>query len=294
METHTLKSAMIGLSGGVAGGGLNAVGVALGLTSSESIWPVAATCVVLGTLLHHTKQSLGTMLDNRTHTLRNRVERIGRDIGDIHGLVRLAPYTSALPLPIGGGWALTGDSAALLAREVLIRAPNTILELGSGVSTLILGQILKQRGHGHLLSIDHDPLWADKTRANIDYLGLQDFVSVLDAPLKTVTLGGQAYNWYDIQEDRLAALGPIDLLLVDGPPQAEHSATQARYPAFPMLRERLSPEALIFVDDANRSTESKMVERWQTEDSGWHAQRFGTVDGVCILTKKNDGLITAA
>lgn len=80
------------------------------------------------------------------------------DLGDVHGLVRLAPYLQKLPLPIGGGWVLSGDAATLLARQALSRNSNVILELGSGVSTLILGQILRNKGQGRLRSIDHDPL----------------------------------------------------------------------------------------------------------------------------------------
>lgn len=148
MEGHMGKSLLFGLGAGVAGAGVTAVGASLEITTPDAIWPVLAVCAVVGALVHEAKQSITDMIDNRLGTLKNRVEKIRRDVGDIHGLVRLGPYTQDLPLPMGGGWALTGDSAALLAREVLARKPETILELGSGVSTLILGQILKRNGRG--------------------------------------------------------------------------------------------------------------------------------------------------
>lgn len=282
-----IKSLIFGLAAGGAGGGITAIGAGLGLTSLDSAWPVLATCAVVGALLHNTKQSATDMIDNRTHTLKNGVERIRRDVGDIHGLVRLGPYTQDLPLPMGGGWALTGDSAALLAREALSRRPGTILELGSGASTLILGQILKKNGQGHLLSIDHDPVWANQTRRHVEFLELQDFVSVVDAPLKSLTQGNLTCEWYDIPASSLDRLGPIDLLLVDGPPQTKDSPQAARYPALPLLRGRLSQSAMIFVDDAGRTTESNMVRRWMTEDPGWVDRWFDTVDGVCLLTRKS-------
>jgi predicted O-methyltransferase YrrM len=281
-----IKSLIFGLAAGGAGGGITAIGAGLGLTSLDSAWPVLATCAVVGALVHNTKQSTTDLIDNRMHTLKNGVERIRRDVGDIHGLVRLGPYTQDLPLPMGGGWALTGDSAALLARETLSRKPGTILELGSGASTLILGQILKKNGQGRLLSIDHDPVWANQTRRHVELLDLQDFVSVVDAPLKSLTQGNLTYEWYDIPASSLDRLGPIDLLLVDGPPQAKDNPQAARYPAFPLLHGRLSQNAMIFVDDAGRTTESNMVRRWMTEDPGWLDQWFDTVDGVCLLTRK--------
>ncbi len=286
MGKHIARSLLLGLGAGLMGGGITAIGASVGFTSFAAVWPVLIICSVMGALIHNARQAITGMLDNRTHTLRNHVEGIRRDIGDIHGLVRLGPYTKDLPLPIGGGWALTGDSAALLAREALVRQPETILELGSGVSTLVLGQILKRNGRGRLLSVDHDPMWANQTRSYVAYLGLQDIVSVVDAPLKSLKAGNQSIEWYDIPKGSLDDLGSIDLLLVDGPPQAKNNPAQARYPAFPMLRERLSPHALIFVDDVNRETESRMIEKWKAEDPGWKSQCFDTVDGTCILTRE--------
>jgi predicted O-methyltransferase YrrM len=77
-----------------------------------------------------------------------------------------------LSLPFGGGWALTADTAAIMALEVKARSVERILELGSGVSTLILGQIARDRDHGHVVSIDHDPYWAELTRRNVRAAGL--------------------------------------------------------------------------------------------------------------------------
>ena len=286
MENKTVKSLVMGSIAGATGGVATALGAILGITSYGTIWPVAVICSILGALIHHTKQSANELVDNRMHTLKNRVDKIRRDVGDIHGLVRLAPYTQDLPLPIGGGWALTGDSAALLAREVLVRKPHAILELGSGVSTLILGQIIKRNGVGHLLSIDHDPVWATQTRKLVDTLGLADVITVVDAPLKTMTIGNRTAKWYDIPENALNNFGAIDLLFVDGPPQPNDQTQAARYPAFPLLRKRLTPDALIFVDDAHRPTESSMVAQWQVEDPDWNALWFDTTDGVCLLTRK--------
>lgn len=285
MENHLARSLLIGVGAAAVGGSATAAGAALGLTSFEAVWPVMTTCAIVGAVVHNTKQAITGLVDNRTHTLRNRMERIRRDVGDIHGLVRLAPYTNELPLPVGGGWALTGDSAALLARETLVRKPATILELGSGASTLILGQILKKNGGGRLLSVDHDPMWADQTRRYASFLGLSDVVTVVDAPLKSFALGSRSYDWYDIPAQQLDALGAIDLLFVDGPPQKRDAPLHARYPAFPLLRARLSANALIFVDDANRANESKMVEFWTGEEAGWETRWFDTIDGVCMLTR---------
>lgn len=293
MPDNNMKSLIVATSAGLAGGAITGAGAVLGFAPGELVWPVMAVCAVTGGLVHNAKHAITDMIDNRAFTLRSRMETMQRDMGDIHGLVRLQPYTADLPLPIGGGWALTGDSAAILVREALSRQSKTVLELGSGASTLLLGQVLKRRGEGRLLSIDHDPVWARRTRQYVDFLGLQDYVTVVDAPLKTQTLAGDSFDWYDIPAKDLDVLGPIDLLLVDGPPQSKTDPKAARSPAFALLRQRLSPRALVFVDDASRQTERSMVERWLAEAPEWTAQWFHTVDGVCLLTRDWSGQANA-
>lgn len=80
-------------------------------------------------------------------------------------------------------------------------------------------------------------------------------------------------------------LKPINILFVADPPQAKGSPQEARYPAHPRLRDRLSRAAVIVVDDASRASESGMISKWMAEDPGWNSQWFGTVDGVCMLDK---------
>lgn len=287
MKPAYAKTQSIAFGAGAGGAFLTAMGPAIGWTSVAAIWPVGVICAAAGALVHHTGQSLAQMVDNRTRTLRDRLERLHRDVGDIHGLVRLQSFTQHLPLPMGGGWALTGDSAALLVRETLLRQPRTIVELGSGVSTLLLGQVLKQRGSGRLLSIDHDPEWAERTRRQARFLGLEEYVTVVDAPLHPLSLDDCNYDWYDIPPAALDALGrKVDLLVVDGPPQGANPALITRYPALPVFADRLSSDAWIFVDDAKRLTETAMVERWMQRFPGWLAQHYDTVDGVCLLARQ--------
>ncbi|MBK1686101.1 O-methyltransferase [Rubrivivax gelatinosus] len=285
MSDSTYKTLAAAAAAGAAGAAITGFGAALDLTDAAAIWPVMATCAVVGGLLQSAKSSLGGMVDNRTRTLRERLEDLRRSVGDIHGLVRIQPLAQQLPLPIGGGWALTGDAAAVLVREAQLRKPRTILELGSGVSTLLLGQVLRNAGGGRLVSIDHDAAWAARTRENLKLMGLEDVVSVVDAPLRTRTVGEQRYDWYDIPDAVLDELGPIDLLLVDGPPQRSGDTLPARFPALPVLGPRLSDDALVFVDDADRAQERTMVQWWLEQDAGWKAERHPTVDGVCLLRR---------
>jgi hypothetical protein len=65
-------------------------------------------------------------------------------------------------------------------------------------------------------SLEHDPISAAETRAMLADHGLDDWATVIDAPLVPVTLGGETFRWYD--DSGLKGLKAIDMLVIDGPP----------------------------------------------------------------------------
>ena len=125
-----------------------------------------------------------------------------------------------------------------------------------GVSTLVAARCCQLNGHGHVYSLEHDADFAERTCQHLQRHGLQDWATVILAPLMQ---GGDGEKWYD--DARLPSkLAAIDMLVIDGPPGGGDST--ARYPAFPRLRNRLSPNAVIVLDDADRPGERAIVNRW--------------------------------
>ena len=122
------RSIAVGIGLGIVAGGLTAVGALIGVTRIEYAWPVFAVASTLSFFSHNAKQAIVGSIVNRASTTGKRLEHLKRTVGDIHGLVRLAPYTQTLPLPFGGGWALTGDSSALLAHKSILRRPISIVD----------------------------------------------------------------------------------------------------------------------------------------------------------------------
>lgn len=53
------------------------------------------------------------------------------------------------------------------------------------------------------------------------------------------------------------------MLIVDGPPGRVNK--DARYPALPLLHERLNPGAHVFLDDATRPDERRILTQWLAE-----------------------------
>ncbi|TQF00122.1 MAG: class I SAM-dependent methyltransferase [Spiribacter salinus] len=176
-----------------------------------------------------------------------------RQVEDLYALYsRLRPRH---PLPNTRGWAASPDFLRIVMDEVLEKSPKKILELGSGTSTVTIGYALEKLGSGNLWSLDHDAAYLSTTRHIIDLHGLQDRVFSVHAPL--VSIAGYDTKWYDLTD--FAETG-IDMLVIDGPPAGD--APNARCPALPILFERLSPGAVVILDDADREGEKQCVEAW--------------------------------
>jgi predicted O-methyltransferase YrrM len=192
-------------------------------------------------------------------------------LGSLLAVVR--PRAPFLPFR---GWAVGPDFAVLLLREVLMRRQACVVELGSGVSTLVLGYAVERTG-GRLVSVDHDASYAAHTEAEVARHGLQDSVTIVHAPLEPWA-GGSA-RWYS--RAWVEALPPIDVLVVDGPPG--DTGPLARYPALPALATKLSPGAVLIADDAHRPDERAMVAQWLKEQPGLTANSVATEQGAVVL-----------
>jgi predicted O-methyltransferase YrrM len=164
-------------------------------------------------------------------------------------------------LPDTRGWAASPDFLLELARHALAEKPSLVVECSSGTSTLVLARCLQINGTGKLYSLEHDPLYARQTREQLRRHGLSDWAVVVEAPLIPRNFEGATWPWY--ATDALPRQGDIDMIVIDGPPQATRAL--ARYPAGPVLFGRLAPGAAVFLDDAQRPDERQILQRWARE-----------------------------
>jgi predicted O-methyltransferase YrrM len=149
-----------------------------------------------------------------------------------------------------------------VVRHIQQHAPKRIVECGSGSSTIAMAQALRAFGiDGHIYSIENYEPSVASVRDQLRRHDLERFVTLVFAPLVPRRYDGvdAPIGWYDLGEGSIP--GDIDMLLVDGPIAVIR--TNARYPAGPELLPKLSRSGRVFVDDANRPGEKRMVERWR-------------------------------
>ncbi len=163
-------------------------------------------------------------------------------------------------VPPMGGWAASPDLVLALIDELRRVRPALVVECGSGVSTLWLALAIRKYGlDTRIVSLDHDAHFGAMTIDTLEQHGVADIAEVRIAPLVDVGLPGHGVAWYD--PSGWQDLRDIGLLVVDGPPAA--TGPGVRYPALPLLVEKLAPTTSVVLDDMIRADEQGIVKQWQ-------------------------------
>lgn len=199
-----------------------------------------------------------------------------------------ASISPTRPLPSMSGYSASPLLASALISEIETKKPKVILELGSGVSTLISAYCLSKNGSGIVFSLDHEREYADLTKSLIKEHGLEDFVDVIYSPLMLSAVNEEKWKWYSL-EQFVGRIGTqkIDIVVVDGPPHDTQSL--ARYPALPLLLPYLSDNAVIIMDDASRSDEKNILGRWLQEFSGQFVVKYIEGDrGTALMQRQSE------
>lgn len=143
-----------------------------------------------------------------------------------------------------------------VCNEVVIGNRTRIVECGSGVSTVVVTRLLRERGTGSIVALEHDDRWANLVDELLRRENLGSVAGVLHAPL-----AGDP-PWYSGPSlDSLP--NEIDLLVVDGPPADSPGEEHRRAPALGFFESRLAEGATVILDDLRRPGEREVIARWE-------------------------------
>jgi predicted O-methyltransferase YrrM len=183
-------------------------------------------------------------------------------------------------LPVSENWSAAEDFLLLLSDFCLTHKPEIIVECSSGTSSLVLARCCQINQCGHIYSLENGEEFVRQTQEQLADFSLSDYCDVQHAPLINYSLNGEEYEWYDLEK---LSVTEIDLLVIDGPPGfiQKHS----RYPALPLLGQRLAEHGVIYLDDAARDDEREIVRRWLISAPQFKAEYIGNERGCTILWK---------
>ena len=174
---------------------------------------------------------------------------LGHHYHQVEALEQLLPLLKlSATLPPSRGWAASPDFLLTLSSIVRKHKPKLVVELGSGVSTLVSAK----SGARKIISLDHSSEFGEATRA---MLKEHKVISAQIRINELLTYPG-GYKWYS--PEALIGIKSIDLLVIDGPPSSINP--DARYPALEHLLPLLSKKAIVILDDADREDEKKLAQ----------------------------------
>ncbi|MEY4884726.1 MAG: hypothetical protein RL151_35 [Bacteroidota bacterium] len=205
-------------------------------------------------------------LQHRLQFVRRKNERLRREniaVSQVHSLLNSGPY-----LPFNTG-TIDSISMAAIFNDITLNNRKRIVELGSGVSTIMLARLIKKNGLSDtkLMSVDHKPEWTRLIRNMLEAEGLDDLVTFVAAPLAASTFSVDDNLWYDerILETAFNEFGhDIDCLIVDGPNASSAGNHRARYPALPYMFHRMHEKCVVFLDNADRKGEQEILYLWRS------------------------------
>ena len=188
-------------------------------------------------------------------------------------------------LPNTRGYAASPDYLYKITDTIKKNNPNLILEAGSGVSTLIAAYTIKKYGRGKIISLDHNEIYAKKTRQELKKHNLEKYADVIYAPLKENNLDdNKNLRWYDT--DKFNINKKIDLFIIDGPPKNTKKSKFPRYPALPLMLDKIQIGSTIILDDARRKNEQETIKLWKKEYSFFEFDYIDDNDkGIAIIKR---------
>lgn len=134
------------------------------------------------------------------------------------------------------------------------KARGPVLEIGSGLTTLMLGALVGRRGIP-VWTLEHHPEYFRYTEQTLKSLDLPN-VHLTFAPLRDYG----DFCWYDPPLDALPR--DFGLVIADGPPG---DVEGGRFGLLPILGSHFAAGVVVLLDDAERAGEKAVLEKWKSE-----------------------------
>ncbi len=157
---------------------------------------------------------------------------------------------------------------AMILNDIQINKRQNILEFGSGLSTILIARLIKKNNLScKIYSIEHDSNWFGLLNATLKKENTSENVVSIHAPLSNSKKSKNNLDWYneDIISNSLPEKVLFDLVIIDGPPAHENSKSLSRYPSLPFVKNKLNKSYSVYLDDASRKGEQRVIKYWAEE-----------------------------
>lgn len=232
--------------------------------------------VLVGFFMHHNYKKLEGKLVNHEQTIRSNYNQI-ESLFSIFSVLKISK-----PLPAFRGWSISPDFGNIIIQNTLENKPEYILECGSGVSSIIMSYLIKDKNWGTLNSLEHDEKFARRTIELLESHEISKKTVVHVVDLIQYKVKNEDWKWYDISH--LNPVTKYDMLIVDGPPANVYP--KSRFPTLHILDKYLNIGAIILIDDCRRVEDNNIVKKWMEDFSNNYSfEWIDTEKGTYQLVK---------
>ena len=184
--------------------------------------------------------------------------------------------------------SLRFHTLAVILNDIIINQRKSIIEFGSGVSTLAISNLIKKNNlKCSFVSIEDNKEWFDYINSFLSRNDLQKDVTIIYAPLESSDLALGDNLWYSMQalNNGISKESKISLAIIDGPAAWKPKIRLSRYPAIPYLINFLAEEYSIYLDDTNRKGEKEVFSLWH-QKYNLKFEQINDTSAVCIKGNK--------
>jgi hypothetical protein len=173
-------------------------------------------------------------------------------------------------------WANPNSGAVeylVAVAEAAAATRGSVLECGSGLSTVVVGAISQRTGN-RVVSLENSSWWARHVRWCLKLARAEK----VDYRVRALRSFGD-FDWYDLG----TPLHDVTLVICDGPIATSRGG---RFGLLPVCADYLAPNARILLDDFDRPSERLVVQRW-ADEFGWSVERehASTKGSFCSITR---------
>ena len=236
---------------------------------SYAIWKVQALSARIQSLKTHNDR----MIENSVQEIVEELQNVGS----------LSALNLRFPVFYGGP-SIDGTHGRLLVQQLISRRPKTIVEIGSGTSTIVIARVMQILGIEdlHHVSIDHEEYFLEISKRYAEANEVASRIKFSHCPLGLDEKTG--LSWYSGVE-KVVGSRAIELLVIDGPPAYEQGKETAREPALDILYRHLATNCVVILDDANRPGERSVVSNWMARYPEFRLRRIESGKGMVVLER---------
>lgn len=180
-----------------------------------------------------------------------------------------------------GDWSLDVKTINYLEEQIKKVRPKTILEFGSGISTVCLSRFMFEMWNSNknmVISLEEDQKFAENTNNLVREIFGEKIAKIFIAPLRKYEYLGVEFLCYSLSKEVEITLkeNPPDMIIIDGP--VGKPEVKGRFGTIIIAKEFVKDEAIFFMDDAFRIDELKTAVEWKKFP-------FVKIDGIIFSPK---------